>query len=242
MNRTAIVITSTAVLLTCSGCKSCKKPAPGDTRETPPPAREDEPEPPPRQEPHITEEMKYNPTVEILQDRCDQGGAVHCETLADKLFGGEDVKQDMPRAVKLYEKAAREYEKRCNEDQPRACRSLALMWLYGKGVKKDELEALRLMRKALSIYKLSCDEGNLIDCCWAASYFSDNEVLEKNEQRADEFLERGLKQARKMCDDGEAAGCNNLAVMYREGLCGLQKDEKMSQKYMDQAREILSEQ
>jgi len=89
-------------------------------------------------------------TPQGAKDRCDNGNARGCFTLAFMYDFGEGVKQDTPKATELYSKA-------CETGYAGGCLVLGAMYHVGEGVKKDTLIAKRLYGKA-------CDGGNDRGC------------------------------------------------------------------------------
>lgn len=233
MTRIAIAVMIAACAVSCSSCRNKK----GSGKE----AGEKAPVAQPvvgcegKGCQNVSEELKRDPSVPMLSERCKSGSAVHCEMLGDKQ--GDDVE----KANASYLEARTKYEISCEAGQPLDCKRLSLMWHEGKGVAKDEDAAKKSMKEALSIYRKACEADAHLDCCLAADIYGANEVLKPDKGMAKTYADRGLDGARGGCDSGKAQGCFTLAEMHRQGLCGLKKDEGKATEIMEKGTALLKE-
>lgn len=141
-----------------------------------------------------------------LRIKCDNGDYKECASLASYYYLGEEqgiaIKQDLSKAVKLYNKA-------CSGGYANACSGLASMYDAGKGVKKNKRKALKLEQKA-------CNGGDMSACHVIGLEYTLGLLIKKDNKKA-------VKLFKKVCKNGYVMGCSALGDMYRYGK-GVKKD------------------
>ncbi len=150
---------------------------------------------------------KIKNIINLLKTSCNNGDYKKCTLLAEYYTRGEEewglnIKQDLPKAVKLYNKA-------CSGGYANACSGLASMYNAGKGVKKNERKALKFNQKA-------CVGGDVVSCHMVGLEYTFGILLKKDNKKA-------VKLFKKVCKDGYVMGCSALGDMYRYGK-GVKKD------------------
>jgi len=94
----------------------------------------------------------------LFYDRaCVSGLAAGCHHLAAANELGEGVRQDLPRAIELYEQA-------CSSEYVDSCLALATLYTEGTLLPPDAAKVAGYNARALQIYIDGCEAGNSPDC------------------------------------------------------------------------------
>ncbi|WP_172448506.1 tetratricopeptide repeat protein [Caulobacter mirabilis] len=98
-------------------------------------------------------------TLEGLQQSCDGGEAVDCAALGHLYRRGEEVPQDLSRAIAMFRRGC-DLSSGAEEFGSYACHFLAAFYESGEGVPRD-------LARALQLYEKSCKAGNDDSCSQA---------------------------------------------------------------------------
>jgi len=109
---------------------------------------------------------------------------------------GAGVKEDKPKAIKLYEEV-------CNFSHSLACKRLGEMYEKGEGVKKD-------INKTIKLYKKSCNLNNALACNNLAYIYRSGTETKKD-------IYKAIKIYQKSCDLNNSLACKNIGEMYEKG-------------------------
>ncbi len=183
----------------------------------------------------------------VVEDKklCSDGDYNACFNLGQKYAEGINIKKDLTKAAKLYEKA-------CKGGNDGGCFNLAVAYRNGLGVNKD-------YTKSVEFYQKACDMGALDGCANLAFMYDKGLGVEKNRQLSMNFSQKAcdggitgacynlslqhiqnkdFTQAReasiKACDKEHAGACFNLGLMYVKG-DGVKKDNEEAYKYFSKA-------
>lgn len=117
---------------------------------------------------------------------CDRGIAFACAVLAARLERGDRTPRDLPRAVRLHERA-------CELRDAPSCTSAARMHASGAGVPPSRARQLELLAAA-------CQLGDALACGLPARAYAEGRGVPRDERRAADLYERA-------CAGGVEAAC-----------------------------------
>jgi hypothetical protein len=130
----------------------------------------------------------------VAEESC--GSAVACRKRGIDLEA-KGPSQDVPRAVRLYEKA-------CVGGDGIGCQYAGDMYMDGKGVGLDKT-------RATEFYMKGCDAGTVRACDYACTNYKKGNGVAID-------LPRAFALCKRACDAKDPFGCNDLALFYRDGL------------------------
>lgn len=152
---------------------------------------------------------------DLFQHACASGFAEACTNLGFDYARGFGVRADASAAAIFYQQG-------CDGRDWRGCTKLAAAYVQGQGVDADPQRAVLEATKA-------CD-GKYMEGCVVLGFV---------------YLQ-GLNDAAKgasyfdlACTAGEASGCQNLAVLYRDGI-GVPKDRDKAEQLVKKACQLGS--
>lgn len=125
---------------------------------------------------------------------------------------------------KKMEDALKYHVKACDLGYMPGCHNAGLIHGGGKVGEKD-------YRKALDYFIKACDNDYQFGCYQASGlYISGRKDVPKD-------MAKAFKYSVKACELGNMYACSNVSQMYQKG-DGVKKDEKLSEKYKQQAKEM----
>ena len=94
-------------------------------------------------------------------------------------------------------------------------------------------ERVKMKRKAegLTIFERACKEGNTDSCYIAGSHYISPKHTDRNPLKAVEYLDIS-------CRKNHAKSCYNLAVMFRNGDKGIEKDNEKFEEYKEKTKQL----
>jgi len=117
---------------------------------------------------------------------CDRGIGFACTVVASRLERGDGAPRDLPRAVRLHERA-------CELRDAAACVSAARMYASGSGVPPSRSRQVELLGVA-------CLLGDALACALPAKAFASGNGVARDEARARELWQRA-------CAGGVESAC-----------------------------------
>ena len=164
--------------------------------------------------------------------------APSCFNLAKLILAGKGMPQSDCKAEELFGKA-------CKDNHWVACyHQAALMYLEdtpetassAPAPSADEPvydERVKMKRKAegLTIFERACKEGNTDSCYIAGSHYISPKHTDRNPLKAVEYLDIS-------CRKNHAKSCYNLAVMFRNGDKGIEKNSEKFEEYKEKTNQL----
>ena len=181
-----------------------------------------------------------HPTAaKIYQVNCDKKHhAPSCFNLGKLILAGKGTPQSDSKAEKLFAKA-------CEDQHWVACyHQAALMYLEDTPESAalspqpsadepfyDEKSKTKRKAQGLSIFERACKEGNADSCHIAGSHYLNIKHADRNPTKAVEYLG-------KSCEKNHVKSCYNLAVLYRNGDTGIDKDQEKFEEYKEKTNKL----
>jgi len=144
--------------------------------------------------------------IATLERNCSNLRAIACNDLAMRLFQGDGMDRNWPRAVSLFKRA-------CEINATTACFNLATLYSQGQGVERDPSAAAALFLRA-------CDGGNKIGCQTLAELYLSGEGIGRSPSRAAALLET-------LCAGGRDISCISLAEFHETHPSGKGRTEAL---------------
>ena len=170
---------------------------------------------------HAVVDNDHAKAAEVLKKNCDgkNNYPASCFKLGRLLLSGKGMEKSDQLALKRFEKA-------CDSGYSQACYHLGSMLVEGAEVKKDEEKAVRVFDRA-------CRDGDPNSCHWLGQRF-----LAQGERRDPPRAAQSLTVA---CDGGHAPSCRLLAVLFRNGDTGVEKDEQKYLNFRSRTEELVKQ-
>ncbi len=201
--------------------------------------------------------------ISIIMERCDSGYAFACEKIADLyLFGDANIKADRDEAKRYYDKSSVLYRKACDENYAAACYRLGYLHLYGSSNFFGNMSIEKDLNKTVSYYDKSCKLNYKLACRNLGNFYRKGISVTQSESKAKELFDKACTMDselciwigdrykfdakdyetsktyyKKSCDLGYAWGCDDLGMLYFNGL-GMAKDDKKATQYFTKACDI----
>lgn len=152
----------------------------------------------------------------ILNSSCLNGNMKDCVALANLYLEGSSVPKDSIQAINILTGP-------CEKGDVDACRLLAKIYDKGLGVAASVYLYLGYANKA-------CSFGNM-DACYdlGVKYYRGNGELMPKDVMKSFYL------FKETCDKGKVEGCNNLAVIYNNGINGVPKNLGLAKSLLQKA-------
>jgi TPR repeat protein len=180
----------------------------------------------------------------LYRQSCDAGYAEGCSALGSSYQNGQSVQPDVAQALRLFDAACekgsgsacvsagqlydcgcggaardeahalRNYERSCELGDENGCYQLGLMADEGRGMERD-------VARAVESYIPACEKGNF-QACTNLGYLVDEGSGPAAASGAAELYQRACDG--DGCAAGDPTGCNNLAVLVRDGR-GVEQDK-----------------
>ena len=181
----------------------------------------------------------HKTAAKIYEMNCDKKHhAPSCFNLAKLILAGKGIPQSDSKAENLFGKA-------CKDQHWVACyHQAALMYLedtpesaaLSPRPSADEPvydEKTKAERKAegLKIFEEACKEGNSDSCHIAGSHFISPKHSDRNPLKAVEYLG-------KSCQKNHAKSCYNLAVLYRNGDTGIERNQEKFEEFKEKTNRL----
>lgn len=153
----------------------------------------------------------------------EEGDAASQLELAEKYATGDDVDEDMAKAVEWYRKAF-ENENAPVEIKSKAGLALAMAYLDGKGVEKDAGEAVKIL---VSAEETAADAS--VQCALGGLYLnlSGDSIIEPD-------FDKGFSYLKKAAEQGEATAEFGLGACYARGW-GTEKNVDAARRWIARA-------
>ena len=145
-----------------------------------------------------------------MEQDCEKNNMESCYKLGN--YYSEEEKNDL-KAMTFHEKA-------CNQNHLFACNNLAFLYLQGEGVQHDHKKAETMFEKLCIKHKDKSSCNNL-----GTIYLNKKEY-----KKAKKFLTEA-------CKNNSIGGCNNLALIYYDGL-GTKQDLNLAKEYYKKSCEL----
>lgn len=137
--------------------------------------------------------------IATLERDCTNLRPVACNDLAMRLFQGDGMARNWPRAVTLFKRA-------CEINATTACFNLATMYSQGQGVARDASAAAALFLRA-------CDGGHKLGCQTLAELYLTGDGIGRSPVRAERLFET-------LCNEGKEISCVSLAEFHENHASG----------------------
>nr|CCA21434.1 hcp betalactamaselike protein putative [Albugo laibachii Nc14] len=175
-------------------------------------------------------EKDYNSAAEVYRKNCEQNCyAASCFNLGRLTLAGKGIEENDEKALELFESS-------CAKKHAQACQHAALMYLEGIGTSKDVL-------RGLAGLKTACKQDDAGSCSRVGSFYLDPPKIENKEQS--KKLQRDPIRAKKYygraCDANFAPACYNLAVMFKNGDTGVDKNEELYEEYKKKTEQLVNQ-
>lgn len=146
------------------------------------------------------------PSIEVLQNDCDDGKAERCRALGDEYKTGSRVKRDPT-------KAARSYGKSCTASHQPGCYALAMAIAEGRGAKQDLQRVEELLDQACA--------ADVADACLVRGT-----RLRDGVSNPDALVQKALQINLRNCEADDAQACRRAAGQLNAGGFGVTPNKK----------------
>ncbi len=136
-----------------------------------------------------------NKALSFYLKACDKNYYESCSKAAFLYEEGENIKQDMKKAFKLYSKA-------CGGDDGFACHNVAVYY------SKMKTEAMKKI--SIAFYDKACDAGYSTSCIYLGRMYRDSRSLTHNYKLAKEKFDIA-------CEANNYLGCKELRILKEAG-------------------------
>ncbi|DAZ99595.1 TPA: hypothetical protein N0F65_001423 [Lagenidium giganteum] len=178
----------------------------------------------------------YKGAADMYKLNCEKNAyGASCFNLGRLKLAGKGVEANDSDAFKLFGRNQHldtgiSAETSCKAGHAQGCHHLGLLYYNGVGCTKNPT-------KAMENFKEACERDDANSCNRVAALYlstASSNPFPRDAVTAKTYLE-------KACDANFAPACHNLAVMYKQGDKGVEKDEAAYKKYKHKTNELVAQ-